>query len=60
VASQARARTLSRHREEDGGRRSGRCRPCAGAAGFTGPQCGLCALERPGRLGWADSEAKSG
>jgi hypothetical protein len=32
----------------------------AHAAGFAGPRCGLHALERPGRLGWANSKAKSG
>jgi hypothetical protein len=36
----SRARTLSHRRGEDGGRRSGQCRPRAGAAGFTVPRRG--------------------
>jgi hypothetical protein len=50
----SRARTLSHHRGEDGGRRSGQCRPRAGAAGFTvlrrGPRVGDEAGPRLGRV----------
>jgi hypothetical protein len=60
AVSQARAQTLSRCRGEDGGHRSGRGRPRAGTAGFTGPRRGLHALERPDRLGWANSKMKPG
>jgi hypothetical protein len=47
----SRAQTLSRHHEEDGGHRSGRCRPRAGAISFTGRDAG-CAHWR-GRAGSA-------
>jgi hypothetical protein len=48
VASRARARILSHHRDEDVERRSGRCRLRAGTAGFAGLRCGPRVREEAG------------